>query len=113
MRKKLNWKSILHEIKQKINLTLWLSNIKNNTQNKPGIVSPPGEISRLIKEKEADLDKYDHHREELQKRLAQVERDLSIALTQEKQAHEEDTDRIMREKVRQLKHFVVCLLVRN
>jgi len=53
-----------------------------------------------VKEKDFDLEKYDHSREELQKRLAQVERDMSMALTQEKQAHEEDVDRIMREKVR-------------
>ena len=58
-----------------------------------------GEISRLCKEKDTDLDKYDHSREELQKRLAQLERDMQMALTQEKQAHEEDVDRLSREKV--------------
>ena len=58
-----------------------------------------GEIARLVKEKDADLDKYDHSREELQKRLAQLERDMQMALTQEKQAHEDDVDRLMREKV--------------
>ena len=52
-----------------------------------------------MKEKDSDLDKYDHGREELQKRLAQLERDMQLALTQEKQAHEEDVDRLSREKV--------------
>ena len=60
----------------------------------------PGEINRLVKEKDADLEKYDHGREELQKRLAQLERDMQLALTQEKQAHEEDVDRLSREKVK-------------
>lgn len=58
-----------------------------------------GEINRLVKEKDADLEKYEHGREELQKRLAQLERDMQLALTQEKQAHEEDVDRVAREKV--------------
>ena len=53
-----------------------------------------------MKEKDSDLDKYDHGREELQKRLAQLERDMQLALTQEKQAHEEDVDRLSREKVK-------------
>ena len=52
-----------------------------------------------MKEKDTDLDKYDHGREELQKRLAQLERDMQLALTQEKQAHEEDVDRLSKEKV--------------
>ena len=52
-----------------------------------------------MKEKDGDLDKYEHSRDELQKRLAQLERDLQMALTQEKQAHEEDVDRLSREKV--------------
>ena len=55
-----------------------------------------------MKEKDSDLDKYDHGREELQKRLAQLERDMQLALTQEKQAHEEDVDRLSREKVNNL-----------
>lgn len=58
-----------------------------------------GEISRLVKEKDTDLDKYDHSRDDLQKRLSQLERDMQMALTQEKQAHEDDVDRLMREKV--------------
>jgi hypothetical protein len=69
-----------------------------------------GEIARLVKEKDSDLDKYDHSREELQKRLAQLERDMQMALTQEKQAHEDDVDRLMREKVTKLSKFHVCML---
>lgn len=61
-----------------------------------------------MKEKDADLDKYDHSREELQKRLAQLERDMQMALTQEKQAHEDDVDRLMREKVSAF-ILVLCL----
>ena len=61
-----------------------------------------GEITRLVQEKEGDLEKYEHSREELQKRLAQLERDMQMALTQEKQAHEDDVDRMSREKVKHL-----------
>ena len=64
-----------------------------------------------MKEKDFDLEKYDHSREELQKRLAQVERDMSMALTQEKQAHEEDVDRIMREKVWHAILVTISLLI--
>ena len=59
----------------------------------------PAEINRLIKEKENDIAKAENQRDELQKRLAQLERDMQMALTQEKQAHEEDSDRLMRERV--------------
>lgn len=60
-----------------------------------------GEINRLIKEKEADLDKFERIKEDLQRRLTQLERDMSLALTQEKQAHEDDVERLVKERVRQ------------
>lgn len=60
-----------------------------------------GEISRLIKEKEADLEKFERIKEDLQRRLTQLERDMSLALTQEKQAHEDDVERLVKERVRQ------------
>lgn len=60
-----------------------------------------GEIHRLIKEKEADLEKFERIKEDLQRRLAQLERDMSLALTQEKQAHVDDAERLVKERVRQ------------
>lgn len=60
-----------------------------------------GEINRLIKEKEADLEKFERIKEDLQRRLAQLERDLSLGITQEKQAHEDDVERLVKERVRQ------------
>lgn len=60
-----------------------------------------GEINRLIKEKEADLEKFERIKEDLQRRLTQLERDMSLALTQEKQAHEDDVERLVKERVRQ------------
>lgn len=60
-----------------------------------------GEINRLIKEKEADLEKFERIKEDLQRRLAQLERDMSLAITQEKQAHEDDVERLVKERVRQ------------
>lgn len=63
-----------------------------------------GEINRLIKEKEADLEKFEHIKEDLQRRLAQLERDMQLALTQEKQSHEDDVERLVKERVR---HSVV------
>lgn len=60
-----------------------------------------GEIHRLIKEKEADLEKFERIKEDLQRRLAQLERDMQLALTQEKQAHEDDVERLVKERVRE------------
>lgn len=60
-----------------------------------------GEINRLIKEKEADLEKFERIKEDLQRRLAQLEREMTLALTQEKQAHEDDVERLVKERVRQ------------
>ena len=58
------------------------------------------EITRLEKEKEADLDRFEHQKDQLNNRLKQLERDSQIALAQEKQAHEEDCERLTRERVR-------------
>ena len=63
-----------------------------------------GEINRLIKEKEADLEKFEHIKEDLQRRLAQLERDMQLALTQEKQAHEDDVERLVKERVSLVLH---------
>lgn len=52
-----------------------------------------------MKEKEADIEKAEHQKDELNKRLAQLERDMQMALTQGKQTHEEDVERLTKEKV--------------
>ena len=57
------------------------------------------EINRLCQEKDADNEKFDFQREDLNRRLSQLERDMQMALTQEKQAHEDDVDRLTRERV--------------
>ena len=58
------------------------------------------EITRLEKEKEADLERFEHQKDQLNSRLKQLERDSQMALAQEKQAHEEDCERLTRERVR-------------
>lgn len=58
-----------------------------------------GEIQRLMKEKDADLERFEYQRNDLTQRLASLERDMQLALTQEKQAHEEDIERLSRERV--------------
>lgn len=74
------------------------------------------EINRLCQEKDADNEKFDFQREDLNKRLAQLERDMQMALTQEKQSHEDDVDRLTRERVgietvyQQLIHFFIVLI---
>jgi hypothetical protein len=57
------------------------------------------EINRLCQEKDADNEKFDFQREDLNRRLSQLERDMQMALTQEKQAHEDDVDHLTRERV--------------
>ncbi|XP_076086637.1 uncharacterized protein LOC143057256 isoform X1 [Mytilus galloprovincialis] len=63
------------------------------------------EINRLCKEKDADNEKFDFQREDLNRRLAQLERDMQMAITQEKQAHEDDVDRLSRERDNQRAEF--------
>jgi uncharacterized protein YcgL (UPF0745 family) len=46
------------------------------------------------------LEKFEHIKEDLQRRLAQLERDMQLALTQEKQSHEDDVERLVKERVR-------------
>ena len=66
------------------------------------------EINRLCQEKDADNEKFDFQREDLNRRLSQLERDMQMALTQEKQAHEDDVDRLTRERVGVF--FSICIL---
>ena len=60
------------------------------------------EIQRLHKESELSTEKTDRQRESLNLKLQQTEKDLQLALKQEQQAHEEDVERITKEKVRKL-----------
>lgn len=65
------------------------------------ILSFTAEISRLEKEKAADLERFEHQKDQLNQRLQQLERDSQMALAQEKQAHEEDVERLTTERVQQ------------
>ena len=46
------------------------------------------------------MEKLDKQKENILNKLAQVEKDLQLALKQEQQAHEEDIERLSKEKVR-------------
>jgi hypothetical protein len=48
---------------------------------------------------EIEVEKLEHQKENLNMRLLQTEKDLKMALKQEQQAHEEDLERVQREKV--------------
>lgn len=45
------------------------------------------------------MERLERQKEALNTRLLQMEKDLQLALAQEKQAHEEDVERLSREKV--------------
>ena len=49
------------------------------------------------------MEKLDKQKENILNKLAQVEKDLQLALKQEQQAHEEDIERLSKEKVRLLR----------
>ena len=53
----------------------------------------------LIKEMEAACHKLESQKEAISQKLAATEKDFQLALKQEKQAHEEDIERLSREKV--------------
>ena len=57
------------------------------------------DLSRLRKEMEVELAKKDREMEGLNQKMGQEERDSQLALKQREQAHEEDLDRMQREKV--------------
>ena len=58
------------------------------------------EIQRIRKEMEVELEKLSRDRDNINARLQQTEKDLQMALKGEQQSHEEDIDRLTREKVR-------------
>ena len=70
------------------------------------------DIQRILKEKEADTERLERQKELLNSRLQQLEKDLQVALRQEQQSHEEDVDRLNREKViATLNTFFACFVV--
>jgi len=58
-----------------------------------------GEISSLRANLQAEVDKFEKTREGLSSRLQSTESELQTALQNEKTAHEEDVERLTREKV--------------
>ena len=60
---------------------------------------PTAEIVRLEQEKATDFERFEYAKESLNQRLQQLDRDSQLALSQEKQAHEEDVDRLSQERV--------------
>lgn len=57
------------------------------------------EVARLEKEKLTDYERFEFAKANLNQRIQQLERDSQLALTQEKQAHEEDVERLTQERV--------------
>lgn len=49
---------------------------------------------------ESETGRFDKTRGDLEERLEQMEKELNVALQNEKVAHEEDVERLTREKVR-------------
>ena len=60
------------------------------------------EVQRTRKEMEIEIEKLERQKENIGQKLAQTEKDLQLALKQEQQAHEEDIDRLTKEKVNNL-----------
>ena len=58
-----------------------------------------GDIARERKEHALEVEKLDKQKDNILNKLAQVEKDLQLALKQEQQAHEEDIERLSKEKV--------------
>jgi Flp pilus assembly protein CpaB len=58
-----------------------------------------GEIQKLRKEMEIEIEKQERQKEGLAHKMGQMEKDLQLALKQEQQAHDEDNERLKREKV--------------
>ena len=57
------------------------------------------DIARTRKEMEVAVEKLERAKDAVSQKLAQTEKDLQLALKQEQQAHEEDIERMSREKV--------------
>lgn len=61
---------------------------------------PIAEIGKLRQTIEGESNKFERTRDDLEERLAKTENELQMALQNEKTAHEEDVERLSREKVR-------------
>ena len=57
------------------------------------------EVQRTRKDMDIEIEKLERQKENLNIKLAQTEKDLQLALKQEQQAHEEDLDRLTKDKV--------------
>ena len=57
------------------------------------------EVAKLHQQIAVNSEKADRMRDVLQQKLAGTEKDLQLALKQEQQAHEEDLERLTKEKV--------------
>ena len=56
-------------------------------------------MARERKEHALSVEKLEKQKDNLNTKLAQTEKDLQLALRQEQQAHEEDIERLSKEKV--------------
>ena len=66
-----------------------------------------GELQRLRKEMENEVERLSHQRDSLTQKLGQTEADMQMALKQETQAHEEDVDRLSRERVSEIRDLLI------
>ena len=58
------------------------------------------EIARLRETIQSENERFERTRDGLEERLSKTENELTVALQNEKTAHEEDVERLTREKVR-------------
>lgn len=61
------------------------------------------ELNRVQKELEVELARHAQDVENLKQTMSQMERDSQLALKKEEQVHEEDVERLIREKVKKKK----------
>ena len=57
------------------------------------------EVHKTLKEMDLAIQRLERQKENLQQKLSQTEKDLQLALKQEQQAHEEDVERLSKERV--------------
>lgn len=67
------------------------------------VLSPLVELNRVQKELEVELARHAQDVENLKQTMSQMERDSQLALKKEEQVHEEDVERLIREKVKKKK----------
>ena len=64
------------------------------------VIRVSAEVHKTLKEMDLAIQRLERQKENLQQKLAQTEKDLQLALKQEQQAHEEDVERLSKERVR-------------